>query len=123
MTTTAQYLIASQDGMAPFATAANKKEALKFSRRARMMGFSGQIVKHETPPLEDQTPRVILRIGDRTFRISKYKPNGYSIHCQRGTRGWRRWMRLHHLNDQGDVETIIQLVRSILPGGEIVPEE
>jgi hypothetical protein len=32
-------------------------------------------------------------------------------------------MRLHHLNDQADVETIIQLVRSILPGGEIVPEE
>jgi hypothetical protein len=123
MTTTAQYVIASQEGMAPFATAANKKEALKFSRQARMLGFCGQIVKFETPPIEDQTPRVIIQIGARTFRISKYKPNGYSIHCQRGTGGWHRWMRLHHQNDRADVETIVQLVRSILPAGEIVPEE
>ncbi len=44
MATLAQYVIASQEGMTPLVTAANKKEAQKFSRQARMLGFSGRIV-------------------------------------------------------------------------------
>jgi hypothetical protein len=61
----AQYVIASQEGMAPFATAVTKEEALKLSRRARMLGFSGRIVKCD-PPLtaNDKAPPVVLQIGD-----------------------------------------------------------
>jgi hypothetical protein len=111
-----QYVIAGQEGMTPFATTTNKTEALKLSKRARMLGFTGHIVKYAAPPADaDQCPAVMLQIGDRTFRIRKYKPNGYSIHRQRGNGSWQFWMRLHHLNEQADVEAAIQLVRASLP--------
>ena len=106
MATLAQYVIASQEGMTPFATAANKKEAQKFSRQARMLGFSGRIVFQPPTVREDLGPPVMIQIGDRTFRISKFKEHGYSICRQRANGSWQRWMRLHHLNDQGDVETL-----------------
>ena len=111
-----QYVIASQEGMSPFATATTKTEALKLSRRAKMLGFTGQIVRHAPPPAEaDQSPAVIVTFNDRAYRIAKYKPNGYSIHRQRSNGSWQRWMRLHHMNDQPDVEAAIQLVRASLP--------
>lgn len=52
----------------------------------------------------------VIQINDRVFRISKYKPNGYSIHRQRANGSWQRWMRLHHLNDDADVEAAIQMI-------------
>ena len=113
---TAQYVIVSQDGMPPFATANNKQEALKLSRRAKMLGFTGRIVKYDLPPPEaDQTPAVVTQINGHTFRISKYKPNGYAIHRQRANGSWKRWARLESLNDRADAEAAIELVRACLP--------
>src|SRR5271155_4684937 len=102
MTTSAQYVIATQEGMTPFATAANKKEALKFSRQARMLGFSGRIVFQPSTVREDLGPPVMIQIGDRTFRISRFWEHGYSIYRQRANGKWRLWMRLHNVNDQAE---------------------
>jgi hypothetical protein len=40
----ATYLIVSQNGMTPYATATTMREARRLSREARQLGFSGEIV-------------------------------------------------------------------------------
>jgi hypothetical protein len=64
--------------------------------------------------VNDEAPPVLLQIGDRTFRIVRYEPHGYSIHLRRANGGWQRWMRLHHLSDKRDVEAVIQVVHRLL---------